>query len=320
MDPESDLSFLQSVVDALSHQTGVIDRKGALIWANQAWLAFDDANGLANESGNGEKNFLNECQALADDGSADFKEIVSGMKSVLSGQEPEFEYEYPCHFELEQQWYRTKIMPLHESRNDLFLVAHYDITKYKLAETKLKEQAGLDALTGIANRRRFDDFLLDEWNRAKRSGGSVALLMADIDFFKAYNDHYGHMAGDECLRTVSETLSAFTRRSSDLVARFGGEEFAIVLGNASLEAALETANKINAAILACNISPALAARQQCVTISVGVAAMTPSEHGNLKPRDLVETADEALYVAKKTGRNRVCTIDNMHSAHIDVKE
>ncbi len=167
---------------------------------------------------------------------------------------------------------------------------------------KLEALSAMDGLTGIANRRRFDEVLAKEWARAARQGQSLALAMFDVDWFKRYNDHYGHLAGDECLRAVARTLDASICRSGDLVARYGGEEFVFIAP------AIEGGDALSMAWNVCKAIEALALQHEtstfgCVTISAGVAALMPAEGDTADV--LVRCADQALYLAKEQGRNRV---------------
>ncbi|MCO5110381.1 MAG: diguanylate cyclase [Burkholderiaceae bacterium] len=170
------------------------------------------------------------------------------------------------------------------------------------ANRRLEALSRTDGLTGIANRRRFDEVLASEWARSQRSGEPLALAMLDIDWFKAYNDHYGHLAGDDCLRSVAAVLSSCAARHTDLVARYGGEEFAIVAPGTTAEQmqalALEIQQALAALALAHPTTPS-----GCVTLCAGVAAAAATP--GTTPDSLVAAADQALYQAKATGRNRV---------------
>lgn len=167
----------------------------------------------------------------------------------------------------------------------------------------LEQLAGMDGLTGIPNRRRFDETLLAEWNRARRYGASLALILFDIDFFKSYNDHYGHPQGDDCLRKVAAVLAATLQRASDTLARYGGEEFAAILSDATLEPAVNMAELMRRQVIELGIPHGYSEVAACVTISLGVAARVPD--GRNSAADLVESADGALYQAKHAGRNQV---------------
>jgi diguanylate cyclase (GGDEF)-like protein len=186
-----------------------------------------------------------------------------------------------------------------------------DISARKDAEQKLQQAynavealAVTDELTGLANRRRFDDYLVNEWRRSLRDGEPLSLLMLDVDKFKAYNDTYGHQRGDSCLKQIAEACMDVVSRPGDLVARFGGEEFVVILPNTKDEGATHVANDICEALRSRRL-PHRGNQAGIVTISAGCATLVPS-FGKHAP-DLVEMADQALYRAKRNGRNRVCT-------------
>ncbi|HHM04676.1 MAG TPA: diguanylate cyclase [Gammaproteobacteria bacterium] len=169
---------------------------------------------------------------------------------------------------------------------------------------ELQRLSSLDGLTGIANRRRFDEYLEQEWLRAARGGKRVSLILIDIDHFKAYNDNYGHQGGDCVLRRVAQALESDIRRPGDLVARYGGEEFAVILPDTDLEGAAQVAEGLRETVAALDIAHAHSSTASHVTISLGVASITPREGG--LPATLIEAADSGLYEAKRKGRNGYC--------------
>ncbi|WP_347488973.1 PleD family two-component system response regulator [Desulfoscipio sp. XC116] len=171
------------------------------------------------------------------------------------------------------------------------------------AVNQLNRLSSLDGLTGIANRRRFDEYLHIEWRRNIRNARPLSLFMADIDFFKAYNDTYGHQAGDECLKSVAKTLKNTLQRPGDLVCRYGGEEFAIILPETPSSGALSLANKMCLSVEALGINHQKSPAGNYVTISIGVATTLPTE--NSSPKEIIAAADQALYNAKHNGRNQV---------------
>ena len=172
------------------------------------------------------------------------------------------------------------------------------------ANRKLEDLSSTDALTGLANRRRFDTVWELEWQRALRQGFALAVAMIDVDHFKDYNDHYGHQAGDDCLRRLAQVLAAASQRSGELAARYGGEEFVIVLPAVNAEDAMASAERIRSAVQALNIVNAVDIPAGMLTVSIGVACRVPTAHDS--PASLLRAADAALYEAKHQGRNRVC--------------
>ena len=165
----------------------------------------------------------------------------------------------------------------------------------------LRSLVFIDGLTGVANRRRFDEALLSEWRQCQRAGTPLALLMIDIDHFKRYNDHYGHPTGDACLQQVAAVLKAAMQRACDLVARYGGEEFVCLLPGCDQAPALAKAQALQAALAAQGIAHEASPTAAWVTLSIGVAVAQPQAGGS--PAALVAAADAALYSAKHRGRN-----------------
>ena len=181
-----------------------------------------------------------------------------------------------------------------------------DITEKKELEARLEALARTDALTGLANRRAFDEALDAEWRRAARDGSALSLLILDTDHFKAFNDANGHQAGDDCLRTIAGAVGEAVRRAGELAARYGGEEFAVVLPATDAARATALAEQIRRAIAALRIPHPQSPDGGVVTVSVGVATAVAAQGASLKmPDGLLQAADRALYKAKAAGRNRV---------------
>lgn len=178
-----------------------------------------------------------------------------------------------------------------------------DMQKDLLSANKKMEQLSyLDGLTHIFNRRGFDRAITSEWKRMTRDGNSLSFLMIDVDFFKKYNDHYGHQAGDDCLKTIAAALEKELYRPADIVARYGGEEFAVLLPGTDLSGAREVAKRFVQNICAMKIPHIESDISEFVTISVGIA--TSDKYENKTVEQLIKSADEALYSAKSNGRNR----------------
>lgn len=180
------------------------------------------------------------------------------------------------------------------------------LSQQQLQETNLVLQQLMqsDGLTGLSNRRHFDEYLETEWRRAQREQTELSLLLIDVDYFKGYNDHYGHVAGDEVLRQIAKALRETCSRASDLVARYGGEEFVVVLPNTSAGNARLLAEKARRTVEGLDIPHKKPAEGAHVTISIGVATHKVLVGSN-EPIGLVTQADEMLYKAKAAGRNRV---------------
>ena len=186
-----------------------------------------------------------------------------------------------------------------------FVVALRDVSERKALEEKLAALAMTDGLTGLANRRAFDEALSREWKRTLRRGSAISLLLLDLDHFKAFNDNYGHQVGDDCLRAVAATLSA-TLRDSDIAARYGGEELAVILPDTHSVAAEALAERFRAAVEALGVTHcANPEGGGFATVSIGVATALSRDGGTIAmPEGLLLSADLALYKAKHEGRNR----------------
>jgi diguanylate cyclase (GGDEF)-like protein len=172
------------------------------------------------------------------------------------------------------------------------------------ANYELERLATLDSLTQIANRRRFDQYLEQEWQRLSREQQPLSLILCDIDYFKRYNDHYGHPMGDDCLQQVAQIMADVIKRPADLLARYGGEEFAVILPQTSRWGAVQVAEALRSAIQRQQLQHRDSPISDYVSLSVGVASFFPTVDG--VPKDLILAADQALYEAKQQGRDRVC--------------
>jgi len=203
----------------------------------------------------------------------------------------------------------ARMMTASASGRPELIIVMRDITERKQLEDQLSRLALTDGLTGLANRRAFDDALENEWLRTKRSDGQMSLLLIDLDHFKAFNDHYGHQVGDDCLRAVASAIRLSLRRPADLAARYGGEEIAIILPDTDSAGATKIAQDIAQAVALLAIPHAGNEEGNgVVTMSVGAAtALSRSGASVQMPSGLLQAADIALYKAKSNGRNRVET-------------
>ncbi|NJK29910.1 MAG: diguanylate cyclase [Acaryochloridaceae cyanobacterium CSU_3_4] len=185
------------------------------------------------------------------------------------------------------------------------LIEHGDVldTQWQQKVSQANVLASSDGLTQIANRRRFDEYLAEQWVWMARSYSFLSVLMCDVDFFKGYNDYYGHLAGDTCLKQVAQSLTSTLYRSPDLLARYGGEEFAAILPQTNVEQALNVAQRMQAAIAQIQIPHERSPIASYLTISIGIASVIPLEP--FSPSLLLDETDRQLYRAKHQGRNQI---------------
>lgn len=176
----------------------------------------------------------------------------------------------------------------------------------RLVNQKIQELSLVDGLTGIANYRKFDEYLEFCWKQMQRDQAPVSIIMCDVDYFKQYSDTYGHQAGDRCLQEIAQAIESSLQRPADLVARYGGEEFIILLPGTDSAGAKRVATSIQQTIASLEIPHSGSLADSCVTFSIGMATMIPAHGGS--PESLLEAADQSLYRAKETGRNRVIAL------------
>jgi diguanylate cyclase (GGDEF)-like protein len=292
--------FLDTLLNAMQEQIAVIDRLGIIRYVNKSYINFGIENGQNPTFNWIGFNYLSVCSKGYDSDGNPINKCTDGIHEVLSGKKDSYQSEYPCHSPKIKRWFRLHIARLDAGDVPLFIITHTDITELKLLERKLLLLSTVDPLTGLANRRSLNDFLAQEWKRSFRSKKSLSVLIIDIDFFKEYNDFYGHLKGDECLCLVSNVIKKYARRLDDLAARFGGEEFVLVLGETEKDDAIRLAQSLCRKIAALNIPHV---KGKTLTVSIGVSAMFPDAmHDNTS---YLSHADKALYEAKKNGRNRV---------------
>jgi len=204
-----------------------------------------------------------------------------------------------------RNWQPFEVNLLQQLASQVAIAIHQSVLYQQLqaANEELQRLATLDGLTQIANRRRFDEYLETEWHRLKREKVPLSLILFDVDFFKPYNDTYGHLAGDNCLQKVANTLLNIIKRPADLIARYGGEEFAVILPNTEIKGAIHLAQGIRQAVRNLAIPHAQSSVSNHVTVSLGVVSIVPNNQ--MSPQDLINQADKALYIAKQEGRDRV---------------
>jgi diguanylate cyclase (GGDEF)-like protein len=296
-----DLSALHTLVlNSLEEQIAVIDQSGNIIDVNSSWNRFGESNGLPFKYGWIGRNYLDVLQTASAKGDSLAGEASQGILDVVNGQRDYFYCEYPCHSPNQKRWFMMRVAPIKDHARFLFVVSHHDITARKSAEQQAEYLAMHDSLTGLANRRCFNQFLHREIRSAIRHQTRISLIEIDVDHFKDYNDEWGHLAGDECLSNVATTLQTYSRRPNDLAARLGGDEFALLLGDTTLVEAEKIAQAIVRSIRELNM---FFAGSKLITVSIGVAAMIPQERHS--QTFLLQEADKALYAAKLAGRNCV---------------
>ncbi|TSK06856.1 MAG: sensor domain-containing diguanylate cyclase [Geobacter sp.] len=294
--------LLEKVIHSLPDHIAVLDSKGYIVFTNQAWNRFGAKNCRVQKAGWEGVNYLQICEEAARSGDEFGQRATIGITNVIRGEEC-FQLEYPCHSPNEKRWFMMNVVGLEHAGSRYVAISHVDITLRKLAEEHAYNLSQTDGLTGLFNRRHFDDFLRDEWKRCTRLRLPLTVVMIDIDHFKLLNDTYGHQYGDKCLIKVAGVLKHYARRPTDICARYGGEEFVLAFGNCTAEAIRQELGKLMEEIRGLQLPNAKAPTASTVTVSMGVSTQYPRTE--TKGSVAVGEADAALYTAKQGGRNRI---------------
>ena len=303
--------FFQKTLDSLRAHVAILDRDGTILAVNAAWRAFAIRNGLADGTCGPGANYLRACDRASGDDSEEAGPVAAAIRAAIAGRGADFALDYPCHSPAERRWFTARVTRFEAGGAVHVVVTHDDITARKLAESRVLEanrllefQAATDGLTGIANRRAFDRTLEEEWKRHERAGAALSVALLDVDWFKLYNDHHGHLAGDDCLRAVAREVRSRARRPGDFAARFGGEEFAVILPQTGAAGAAVVLEDLLGGIRTLAIPhPATPLPGGVVTVSIGSATAIPRR--DRTGIDLLNRADRALYEAKARGRDRL---------------
>lgn len=300
----SQKQFLQNVIDSVPSIIVVKDRENRVQIANQASATL---HGMTPDTMIGKRDIeMNPNVSLQD---AEHNCRIN--QQVIETQEPYQAEQEIVDVNGVSRWYQILINPFRDTDGNIKGVVGncIDITDRKQIETALQEAnakleclATLDGLTQIPNRRRFDEYLQQEWQRLVREQQPLSLILFDVDYFKAYNDHFGHQQGDEGLIAIAQATSQAVKRSIDLLARYGGEEFGVILPNTHRAGAENVARSIQREVEALHLSHPKSKVSDHLTVSMGIASVVPSAEQT--PEELIAAADAALYQAKRRGRNR----------------
>ena len=290
--------WLQQVLDAMTEQIAVLDRNGTILMVNEAWQRFGRDNSNANPSSFG-VNYLEACRRASihsGESSEQARETLEGLRAVLGGSLVRFQQEYTCHSPTERRWFALTATPLTAGPGGA-VVTHVDITARKLREQEILRQAHQDPLTGLANRRRVDAHAVQVLANARRGKRSAAVLVIDLDGFKAINDTFGHPVGDLVLLEVGARLAAKTQPAG-LLGRLGGDEFVVLLPGIEAreaETLVETYRSIFSKPLAID------GRELSLEGSIGLALYP--DQGRTFP-ELLQVADAAMYRVKSANLHR----------------
>jgi diguanylate cyclase (GGDEF)-like protein len=306
-----DSEFFQKTLDCLRAHIAILNRDGTIVAVNETWNAFANHNGLDHQYCGPGANYLRYCDEATGECSEEAFVVAEGIRDVIAGRREYFELEYPCHAPSEKRWFCVRGTRFEIDCSVQVVVTHDNITQRKQAELETQAanrllglMAATDGLTGIPNRRSFDSVYEQEWKRHERSQIPLSIAILDVDCFKQFNDHYGHLTGDGCLKSIALTLQATVARAGDFAARYGGEEFVVLLSNTEAAGAAAVLTEVLANIrnLAIPHQNTKVSRG-IVTVSVGCATAVPSSSESAEV--ILEHADQALYEAKTNGRDQL---------------
>lgn len=295
--------FLKAVVDATTDSIVVIEPNGDFVFTNHHWHALGLVNSWFADGDWKGSNYLKACDVAAADGDQFALQAADGIRKVSRSEQDVYYLEYPCTTAVELRWYMMRITQFVLDNAQYLVISHHEITARKLAEEEAKTLANLDDLTGIPNRRRFEEFLRHQWRRSARLKTPISLAMIDIDYFKQVNDTYGHSIGDKYLKFLSSILCKSAQRPDDICARYGGEEFTLLLGATGSDGAIQVVQKLMKNIRNLKIPNENADTKPNLTLSIGLATIYPDQ--NNKYEDLLLSADKLLYAAKTAGRDAI---------------
>ncbi|MCG8492140.1 MAG: sensor domain-containing diguanylate cyclase [Sneathiellales bacterium] len=288
-----------AVLDSLQEQIAVIDSAGTIRFVNSGWKDFARNNDCRIEHDWIGINYLDVCKAAHDRGDDFGKRTYEGILSVISRKRPTFSIEYPCHSPTVKRWFIMTIAGLSDVEQPLYSVCHRDITERRLAEERAQKLARTDELTGLSNRRQFNEYLENEWRRSMRQQTVLTIMVLDLDHFKELNDIFGHQVGDEHLKAVGEVLKTYAHRAGDICARLGGDEFVVIFENLTLDDTQRIAGQILCTIKSLEVKNPEGKHHPVFACSMGIIRQTPNQGCSLS--EFIEMADQNLYRAKKDG-------------------
>ena len=295
--------FFRAVLDGLEDQIAVLNELGVIVFVNHTWRTVAQSNGVAPEFDWTGQNYLSVCRSAIRCGDADASSVADALEDLISGRAETFYHEYPCHTPEAKQWFILRGARTLFSGKVYVVLSHHNITRRKLSEQAAEHSAHPDPLTALANRRGFQTFLAKAWRRARRAISPISVLIIDLDNFKSFNDSLGHLEGDQALVKVGAVLAACARRETDMAARFGGDEFVLVMPDTDAAGAETVARKIVDEVDRLHL---VCADGVQVRASVGLASRIPEQAQDCPDRyALLQLADDALYKVKDSGGGAV---------------
>lgn len=305
--------FLSSLLDSLDSTIVVTDLSGHILHTNRSWREFGEDNAACETTCLGVGiNYFDTCRIAVRSGEIGAKRSLQALMLVAEGHSHLEYVEYPCHSATKKRWFTMRVSRFDAEGKTYLAIMHIDITTRKLAELRALSLAIKDPLTNLNNRRDFDATYEYYWDVCKQENSPLTLALIDIDYFKAYNDHYGHSQGDQCLKDFSALLENSFISDSSYTARIGGEEFAVILMGLSYLEAREKLETFKCRVEASNIPHQASSVSDRLTLSAGAITCQPASLNDDR-NTFYDAVDELLYVAKRSGRNQITHEDQVQA-------
>ena len=294
-------NFVKSVLDSTTESIVVIEPNGKIIYANSSWESLGTTlNGVPYQGWVG-MNYLQVCDDAATENNKFAIKAAAGIRKVSRAEQDIYYLDYPCDGPTEQRWFMMRVTRFSAESSQFLIISHQDITERKAAEEQVERLTRTDELTGLANRRCFEEFLRNQWKRSARKKLPLSLALIDIDHFQMINDAYGHSIGDKYLKFLSSSLSMLANRPEDICARYGGDEFMILLGDTDQTGAKLVMERLIENIRSLKIPNENAATKPILTVSIGLSTMYPNKVNQYE--NLLLSANNLMYSVKNSGRD-----------------
>lgn len=294
-------NILVHAFHAFTYPVAIMDSQFTIVYVNESWCRLSNQFGPSSNVEWIGYNYY-QTKSSSDYDSGEFKaSVIQGLTKLKNGVLANFIMEYPSHVD-GSSWYEMKIDRFQYKDGSYFIVSHQDVSERKNLERENQRLTRVDALTNIANRRRFDEFLDYEWHHCRRNQHPISLAIVDIDGLKAINDSFGHDVGDSCLKQVAQKMKQCTGRASDICARLGNDEFVALWGNTSRNQSLKLTHSLLNEINSVPISVLDGDDVGNLEVSIGLCSITPTDNDFTS---FLSMSDSLMYQAKQSGKNRI---------------
>lgn len=291
------------MLDSTTESIVVIEPNGKIIYVNSSWDSLGATSTGVLYQGWVGMNYLQVCDDAARENDRFAIKAAAGIRKVSRAEQDIYYLDYPCGGPTEQRWFMMRVTRFSVESSQFLVISHQDITERKVAEEQIEKLARTDEMTGLANRRCFEEFLRNQWKRSARTKTPLSLALIDIDHFKMINDTYGHSIGDKYLKFLSSSFSQLANRPEDICARYGGDEFAILLGDTDQIGGKLVMERLVENIRNLKIPNENAPTKPILTLSIGLSTMYPNKTNHYE--NLILSANNLMCSVKNSGRDAI---------------